>query len=135
MVVMKNTGIMHIKTSLLNIIGKFRTSESKIFERTSEATVKSGIRKRFTIRRKFGGSINMGSRRLGFLHADARKEIKNVLALGEKQANISPSDINTQEVMKTTKASPGEFFAKERNYVFKEGGRRSSKNNIIDIDK
>jgi hypothetical protein len=70
-----------------------------------EATIKSGIRKRFTIRKKFGGSINRGSRILTVLHAGAKNEIKDVLALGEKETSRGPSDRNTQEVMKSTEVS------------------------------
>ena len=76
MIVMRNTGIMHVKASLLDSIGKFRTCEGDILESSSETTIKRGIGKGFTIRREFGSGVNGCARRV---HARLGEEIKNIL--------------------------------------------------------
>ena len=84
MIVMRNTGIMHVKASLLDSIGKFRTCEGDILESSSDTTIKRGIGKGFTSRREYEGGVNGCARRLAIMHARLGEEIKNILTLREK---------------------------------------------------
>jgi glutaredoxin 2 len=126
---------MHVEAGLLDNIRKFRSSKSELLECTCETTIESWVRKWLTVKGEFRSGVNRSSRGLTILHASARKNIKNLLSLGKKQTTRGTSDGNTQEMMKNTKVSHGEFFDKERNYVVKKYLRRSSKDNALNIIK
>jgi hypothetical protein len=69
MIIMGKKRVMHIETSLLDNKRDFRTCMSKILKSTGYTSIKSGIRKRFTISGEFRTSVIGGAARLKIGHA------------------------------------------------------------------
>jgi hypothetical protein len=126
---------MHIEANLLNCKGNVWTGEGQVLKGSCQAAVLSGVSNGRSICRKFGVEINRRAARLARTHPGSLQNILSVLSLGEKQTMCRACNRNPQEMMKLTHVCHSKIMLKSPNDMAKKLNRRSSEDNIINIEQ
>ena len=99
------SGIMHVKTDLLNGIGEIRPGEGEVLQGTGEAAVGSRISHGNTqISRQLRLSFERSGAWLAISHPSPLHNVECILPLVKEQARRASLNSNAQEVVELTRS-------------------------------